>query len=75
MWCHGWVQTQLGNLRATMAGILEAPVTFRDSVEGLVAQVGLGRSTLMQVGLVVVLTFVVLYRSTKLHERKRPADS
>lgn len=31
----GWVQTDLGNLGATTMGVKEAPVTVKDSVEGM----------------------------------------
>jgi hypothetical protein len=42
-----------------MAGIPEAPITIKDSVEGLVAQVCLEVSILPLVELAVVLTFAM----------------
>jgi hypothetical protein len=43
------VQTDLGNLGGTMAGMSEAPVTIKDSIEGLETQVGFEMSVLLLV--------------------------
>jgi norsolorinic acid ketoreductase len=67
----GWVQTDMGNSAASMAGLEEAPVTVRESVEGLVAVVGLVEILMCTFGGVrVVLTFIVC-RSTEPQEKRR----
>jgi len=69
------VQTDLGNLGATLAGMTEAPLTIKNSVDGLVALVGLAVSVLPLLELVVVLMFAVFCRSTMSREEKHLAGS